>query len=68
MESKIKRGRGRPKEDHTFEHNLNIRLDGRDMYKLNKIAEVSGTNKSDIFRVALHGYYIYLKETGKIND
>lgn len=63
-----KRGRGRSKEENTRDYILNFRFDDEDMYRLNTIMEVTGDNKSDIVRIALRGYYMYLKEVRKNND
>lgn len=60
-----KRGRGRSKEENTRDYILNFRFDDEDMYRLNTIMEVTGDNKSDIVRIALRGYYMYLKEVRK---
>lgn len=63
-----KRGRGRPNEENTRDYILNFRFDDEDMYRLNKIMEATGDNRSDIVRIALRGYYMHLKEVKKIDD
>ena len=63
-----KRGRGRPKEENTRDYILNFRFDNEDMYRLNKIVEATCDSKSDIIRIALRGYFMYLKEMGRIVD
>lgn len=68
MEDRIRRGRGRPKEENTRDYVLNFRFDDEDMYRLNKIIEATGDSKSDIIRIALRGYYMHLKEVRKIVD
>ena len=61
----MKRGRGRPKEENTRDYILNFRFDNKDMYRLNKIIEATGDSKSGIIRIALRGYFMYLKEMEK---
>ena len=68
MEDRIKHGRGRPKEENARDHVLNFRFDRDDMYRLNKIVESTGDSKSDIIRIALRGYFMYLKEMNRIAD
>lgn len=62
----VRRGRGRPKEDNTRDHDIRVRLDDREKYMLDRIIEATGDNTSDILRIALHGYFIHLKEVGRI--
>lgn len=62
----VRRRRGRPKEDNTRDHDIRVRLDDREKYMLDRIIEATGDNTSDILRIALHGYFIHLKEVGRI--
>lgn len=68
LDDKMKRGRGKPKEETTLGYTLKFRLDEEDIQRLNKIVEATGDNRSDIARIALRGYYMHLKEVGKIDD
>ena len=65
-DSVLRRGRGRPVEAGARRHMAKVRLDDDDMNRLRYIEDVTGDNTSDIFRIALRGYYMYLREGGKI--
>lgn len=62
----VRRGRGRPKEENTRDYDVNVRLDDYDKNMLDKIIKATGDNKSDVMRIALRGYFMHLKEVGKI--
>lgn len=62
-----KRKRGRPVESDARRNSITFRGGERDKYMLERIAEATGDNYSDIIRIALHGYYIHLREEGKIS-
>lgn len=63
-----RRGRGRPMDPDAFRDTIRVRIGEDDLRKLQAIEKATGDNRSDIFRIALHGYYIYLLEAGRIDE
>ena len=66
FEGQPKRGRGRPKEEGIYRHNVRIRLDDRDFNKLDIIADATGDTHSDVLRVAINAYYNQLRRECRI--
>lgn len=66
FEGRPKRGRGRPREEGAYRHNVRVRLDDRDLNKLDVIADFTGDTRSDVVRIAINAYYNQLRREGKI--
>ena len=64
----IKRYRGRPINPDALRDAIRVRIGEDDLRKLQAIEKATGDNRSDIFRIALHDYYIYLLEAGRIDE
>ena len=61
-----KRGRGRPREEGAYRHSIRVRLDDRDIRRLDILSDVTGDTRSDVVRIAVEGYYNYLRREGVI--
>lgn len=50
------RGRGRPREDGAMRGDVHVRLDQDMMARLDRLTQMTGMSRADIFREAFDGY------------